>query len=380
MDYTKQSLMFKIKKAVRYIQIYGVSRTLVKIRGQYHTYARTASTPKLKANVFHKNASIGIIGCGNFSYCNIAYYLQMERKGLLRWVMDTNLSKALSLCGAYKSSGYTDVLTDITSDPNVKLVYIASNHASHAEYAISCLENGKDIHIEKPHIVNRDQLYRLLAAINLYKERRVFLGFNRPRSRLFKKLISAVSEQEGPLMINWFIAGHEIPADHWYYDESEGGRIMGNLCHWTDLTLRLVGINKAFPCVIKPNSPTDAKSDFVFSVLFADNSCASITFSAKGHTFEGVREVLNLHRGSLIANLTDFQSLRLEVSDKSVVTKLFYRDHGHKDNILNSLFAVRGEDARYVYLTGSFLLAFRDAMSQQSDVVVYDDYLRDFSS
>ena len=36
MDYTKQDLKFKIKKALRYIRLYGVSGTLVKMRGQYH--------------------------------------------------------------------------------------------------------------------------------------------------------------------------------------------------------------------------------------------------------------------------------------------------------------------------------------------------------
>ena len=36
MDYTSQSLGFKLKKAARYVRLYGPSRTLVKIRGQYH--------------------------------------------------------------------------------------------------------------------------------------------------------------------------------------------------------------------------------------------------------------------------------------------------------------------------------------------------------
>ena len=123
------------------------------------------------------------------------------------------------------------------------------------------------------------------------------------------------------LMINWFIAGHEIPNDHWYFEEKEGGRVLGNLCHWTDLTLQLVNIKDAFPCTIFPATPINSKSDFVVSIIFADKSCASITFSAKGHTFEGVREILNIHKGNLLANITDFQTLSIEIVEKKIRKK-----------------------------------------------------------
>ena len=42
----------------------------------------------------------------------------------------------------------------------------------------------------------------------------------------------------------------------------------------------------------------------------------SITFSAKGVTFEGVREVLNVHKGNLLANLMDFHILTVDIVDK----------------------------------------------------------------
>jgi len=38
----------------------------------------------------------------------------------------------------------------VIQDPAIDLVYVASNHASHADYAIAALEAGKSVHIEKP--------------------------------------------------------------------------------------------------------------------------------------------------------------------------------------------------------------------------------------
>ena len=36
MDYFSRSFGFRVKKTLRYVRLYGLSRTLVKIRGQYH--------------------------------------------------------------------------------------------------------------------------------------------------------------------------------------------------------------------------------------------------------------------------------------------------------------------------------------------------------
>ena len=352
----------------------------MKIRGQYHMKADTGfegSTWKNPAcrSSDHKARNTAIIGCGNFAYSNIAYYLAKYNPRFLRAAHDIRKERALSLCRTYKGSYATDDVGELLNDDNIDIVYIASNHASHAEYAVSCLEAGKHVHIEKPHAVTEDQLTRLTEAMVAHPELNVFLGFNRPRSRLFLDLQNMLAQEDGPIMINWFIAGHEIPEDHWYFDEKEGGRVLGNLCHWTDLTLHLVSLDRAFPCTIVSSTPKDAESDFAVSVIFGDRSCASITFSAKGHTFEGVREVLNLHKGSLLANLTDFQYLTMDVVEKKIKKKLFHRDHGHKANIIHSAVgsvsdSVEGEPLVYTYLTARFYLAIRESIDTGNEVTL----------
>jgi predicted dehydrogenase len=371
-DYTQTGLLFKVKKTLRYIRLYGPSRTWVKIRGQYHmkasgTFEEAKWVNPRCGDPERPGRNIALIGCGNYAFSVIAYYLAKRDARFLRAVCDPRKERALSLCKAYGGAYATADGDVILADPEVKTVYIASNHASHAEYAIACIEAGKHVHIEKPHVVTEDQLERLMDAMRRYPDVKVFLGFNRPRSPLFLKLRSALARETGSLMINWFIAGHEIADDHWYFDEKEGGRVLGNLCHWTDLTLHLVSLENAFPCVITPGSAPGSKSDFVVSVLFADQSCAAITFSAKGHTFEGVREVLNIHKGNVLANLSDFQSLTLDVIDKKSRHVLSRRDHGHEINVTHSFkgssgASVPGEAASYVRATAAFFLTIRRAL------------------
>jgi predicted dehydrogenase len=378
-DYTQAPALFKVRKAARYLRLFGVSRTLIKIKGQYHVKASQDFTGTRWDNPACKNPesasrNVAIIGCGNYSFSNIAYYLSKRDRKFLRAAYDIQKTRSRSLCSAYGGAYATEDWTELLRDPHVKTVFIASNHASHAEYAIACIEAGKHVHIEKPHVVTQEQLDRLLAAMSAHPGVRVYLGFNRPRSVLFKELKEVLDRESGPLMINWFIAGHAIGDDHWYFDKKEGGRVLGNLCHWTDLTLHLVSLNKAFPCTIIPATPADAKSDFIVSVIFADQSCASITFSAKGHTFEGVREVLNVHKGNVLANLTDFQRLTYEIIERKAKRVIPFRDHGHRANIIHSMLgslgANAGETRSYVDDTARFFLAIREAIDSGEKVVL----------
>ena len=152
-------------------------------------------------------------------------------------------------------------------------------------------------------------------------------------------------------MVNWFVAGHAIPDGHWYFAEQEGGRVLGNLCHWTDLTLRLVGAERGLPVRVIPGTRRASPSDFALTFDFADGSVASITFSAKGETFEGVREYLNLHRGNALISMRDFHVSTLDRGAHRETFRTAFRAHGHRDNILNSL--LNGEAASVATIVDS---------------------------
>ena len=380
-SYMEKSLSFRLRKVIRYVELYGISRTLVKVRGQYHMAAKEGfagakwDNPAC-AQPDSAHRTIGLIGCGSFAFSNIAYYLEQIKRGCIRAAMDPDAARARSLVSRYKAAYAATDAQLIIDDPNIDLVFIASNHASHATYAIAALDAGKDVHIEKPHVVTAQQLADLSAAIERNPGRKVYLGFNRPRSDHFERLRLELDKETGPMMVNWFIAGHEIADGHWYFDEAEGGRILGNLCHWSDLTLEMVGLENAFPCRIVPCSPEGAKSDFVTSVEFADGSMASLTFSAKGHTFEGVREILNLHRGDLLAEIKDFKSVSIVRGASRKTHSSFRRDHGHKANIVNSYAGTclgqsgKACDPRYLAASAELFLKIRQAHDERREITV----------
>ncbi len=84
---------------------------------------------------------------------------------VIRGAMDIEINRSASLFQDFGLDYYTNNFNEIIDDPQIDLIYIASNHYTHAEYAINALNNGKSVHIEKPHVVNEDQLERLVKSM-----------------------------------------------------------------------------------------------------------------------------------------------------------------------------------------------------------------------
>lgn len=375
LDYTTQSPLFQIRKVARYSRLYGPGRTAMKVRGQYHlkrTYERLPPARRSRPS----SATVGIIGCGNFAFSTIAYYLKRAHGPVLRGAMDIDLNRAASLYDTFDVDYYTDDAGEIIGDDQIRLVYIASNHASHAEYAIQALERGKHVHIEKPHVVTEEQLERLLDAMTS-SSGSVSLGFNRPNSPLGLEVKRHLDAEAGTAMYNWFIAGHELPPDHWYYRESEGGRVLGNLCHWTDFVFHLVDSADRYPLRIIPVRATQSDCDIVVNYVFGSGSIAAITFSAKGHTFEGVREHFSAHQGNTLMRLEDFRTLVVETRERRDRISLRFRDHGHQRKVLDSYKMAHEAQSRslacspaYVWETADLFLSTRRALEEDRELVL----------
>jgi len=374
MDYTREPFGLKLRKALRYVRLYGPRRTWVKVRGQYHMRKSYARLPEPAATPGDPRQHVGIIGCGNFAYSVIAYYLARNQGRVLRGAMDRHVARAASLYEAYGLAYYTDDARRVIEDPAIDLVYVASNHASHAEYAIAALEAGKSVHIEKPHVVRREQLVRLCRTLEATGGR-VSLGFNRPGSRIGRRIKEALDVEEGATMLNWFVAGHRIDPDHWYFKEEEGGRVLGNLCHWTDFVYSMIAPEHRYPIRITPTRAERADADIAVTYLFGDGSIAAITFSAKGHTFEGVRESFAAHRGNALVAMSDFGWLTIERLARRERHRPLFRDHGHERAILRSYaMSARagatfgGSDVAYVWETAELFLATREALERREVV------------
>lgn len=379
MDYLRQPLWFNIKKIFRYVRLYGVSRTLAKVRGKCHMAKRYDALPTVTGR--DARAHVGIIGCGNFSYTTIAHFLTKRHGAVIRGTMDVDAHRAASLCEAYGAHYYTTDPDTIIRDPRITLIFIASNHASHAEYAIRALEMGKSVHIEKPHAVNEDQLTRLCEAMRA-SSGKVRLGFPRPSSDFVSRIQDALDTQGGPALLSWFIVGHHLPTTHWYYRTEEGGRVLGNLAHWIDLTYRMVPPAGRYPITITPVRHTKSDHDIVVNYQFGDGTIAPLAFAAKGYASEGVRERFVGAKGDALIFMEDFQRLTITIGDRTSIIRTRHRDQGHRDALMKSYALVAdpssvGEDIWYIWETGELMLKTKEALERNASMTIVSNKFYD---
>ena len=374
MDYTKSSLWFRVRKLWRYLRMYGPSRTACKARGQLHLRARYDRLPACLP-VSAQGGHVGIIGCGNYAFTTIAHYLKKEKGRVLRGVMDIDPHRAASLFERYGAAYHTIDAAEVLSDPQIDLVYIASNHASHADYAVAAIEAGKAVHIEKPHVVDRAQLRRLMAAAEGAERPRIRLGFNRRWSRLGRRVISTMTEEPGTCVCNWSVVGHRLEPGHWYLRPGEGGRVLGNLCHWTDFSLQMVPEAQRYPIRLIPGRAAASDCDIALTMVFGDDSLVAITF-AECETFEGVRENLRVSKGEALIWLADFGQLVIERGPRKTRVRSLFRDHGHRETVLASYRmsaaggSGEGASIAYVRETAELFLSIREALDANRQIVV----------
>ncbi|HEX5067016.1 MAG TPA: bi-domain-containing oxidoreductase, partial [Myxococcota bacterium] len=140
--------------------------------------------------------------------------------------------------------GYAECGTDPRAafdDPAVDLVFVSTQHDSHAPLACDALRAGKAVWLEKPAALDEAQLEALAQAV---RETQGFLtvGYNRRFSSHARAIREAFAARGGPMAIQYTVAAGPTPTGTWIVDPvAGGGRIVGEACHMVDLCSYLVG-------------------------------------------------------------------------------------------------------------------------------------------
>jgi len=323
----------KIKKVLKYTYMYGPSRTFIKVKGHHHMDKKYDFLPKNFAK--NDKKSVGIIGCGNHAFTDIAYFLRKNSENIIGATMDIDSNKAASLAQEYKAYIHTTNIRDILEDDNIKLMYIVSNHATHTPYAIQALEHKKDVFIEKPISINMEQYVDLVRTVRK-SSNDVYTGYNRPFSPAIETIKPYITNKS--ITLNCFIMGHKLASDHWYRKPSEGSRVVGNLGHWIDLSTHLVMAREILPLefsltLISANKK-HKDDDFVLTIKTDLDDLIVLTFSTRSDPFEGVMENISFQNENIIANIEDFRKMTIWNENTKIVKRFVPKDAGHEKSVL----------------------------------------------
>lgn len=120
----------KFTKIYRFVKIYGFDRTYVKLMGRLRL-----NYPRRLYFSFPKRF-VSVIGCGQFAFSSIAFFLTKTKGKVLLDFYDINQISKESMANYYRAGSAHDVAS-LLGNSQLKLLYIASNHSTHTPNEIS---------------------------------------------------------------------------------------------------------------------------------------------------------------------------------------------------------------------------------------------------
>ncbi|MCG8588000.1 MAG: bi-domain-containing oxidoreductase [Proteobacteria bacterium] len=179
--------------------------------------------------------------------------------------------------------GYAQCGTDASAvlrDAAVDLVFVATQHDSHAALAEAALRAGKAVWLEKPAGLTPAEVEQLAEAV---RETGGFLGigYNRRFSSHARVLRDAFSKRRGPMALRYTVAAGATPAGTWITDPKVGGgRHIGEICHFVDACGFLIGTPPVSVYARALGRDAQVDDSVVLSLGYIDGSVATIEYLA----------------------------------------------------------------------------------------------------
>ncbi len=279
-----------------------------------------------------KIINIGIIGLGSFTTSTILPHLKeaigKDAGVRLTAVCNTTGKRADEVARAWGANYTTNDYRKILDDKNVDLVICATRHSSHAKIAEEALALDKNLYLEKPIALNDGELDRVIKAAQKSKGR-LFTGFNR---RFSKHFMEAKKEFTGtsPMMILYRVNYPFSEKDHWSYDLKEGGRLIGENCHFIDAFQFLFGSRpvRISGALIAPGGAVAHEENISVSIEYENGSVGTLFYSALG-SFRLPKEYIEVYGGRKTMVIDNFKNAKIFHPDKTRNVSLWYQDKGY---------------------------------------------------
>jgi polar amino acid transport system substrate-binding protein len=273
------------------------------------------------------DVNLGFIGAGSFAQNFLLPNLSGQN---LINVATARATTARNVADKFGFDNCTGDADSIIKDEKINTIFIATPHNLHANYVVKALQANKNVFVEKPLSLTKEELEEIKTAESK-SSGQVMVGFN----RRFAPQIIALKEHlnnDLPKAINYRINAGKLPSNHWTQDPKVGGgRIIGEACHFIDLCSFIAGSSIA---KVSANALRDANNllDTVsISLAFENGSVASISYFSNGSKKLN-KEYLEVFCGEQTIVVDDFKTMDVLGAGKKTV-KNTSQDKGHAKEV-----------------------------------------------
>jgi predicted dehydrogenase/threonine dehydrogenase-like Zn-dependent dehydrogenase len=262
-----------------------------------------------KADGAGTEPGIGLIGAGAFATGTLLPALRAA--GFARLTAVASAS-GLTATRAAQRHGFEKAVAgadQVIADRGVSAVVIATPHDTHAVLAARALAGGRHVWCEKPLALTEDELNEVRAAW-LASGRVLAVGFNRRWSPALVAAQQALTAVPGEKLVVYRVAAGPVPGNHWYHDPRQGGRLLGEVCHFIDTAQALIGAPVEDVTALAGGGYGGPADDAAIALRFADGSLASIGYGSAVPT--AGKEWIEVHAGAHRLVIDDFRLAELD--------------------------------------------------------------------
>lgn len=285
------------------------TRALVLDYGNPPRPAAAASRPALRPR---HNGQLNVSVCGAGNFARKTLLPAFDDTGKVRWAYIATASglTAQHLATQRSFEGAVATSEEAIVDAAVDAALIATRHDSHAALAALAAERGLPAYVEKPLAINEDQL----AAIEQHEGAAMLtVGFNRRASTPGIEGAAQLARRRAPAVITMRINAGRLPSAHWADTAEQGGRLIGECCHFVDLACHLLG-SPVTRVTAAGSGQRDPLLEDTFQLLLhhGDGSHTTIAYFANGSA-DLPKERIEAHWDEQSLIIDDF--LQWHVSD-----------------------------------------------------------------
>jgi predicted dehydrogenase/threonine dehydrogenase-like Zn-dependent dehydrogenase len=287
-----------------------------------------------------KPVRAGFIGAGNFARTMLLPRLTQESDVTLTGVATATGSSGKHVAAKFGFGYCTSDYHELLDDPRTNTLFIATRHQTHARMACEGLQHGKVVFVEKPLALTTEELRPVLEAAR-EPGARLMVGFNRRFSPLVTFARDALKKCSGPAAITYRVNAGPLPHDHWFRDAGEGGRLLGEGCHFIDLLLHLARSRPETVHAVSLGKEAGVLADsFAVTLAFENGAIGQVLYAGNGDP-SYPKERLELFAEGMVAVIDDFRQAEVIRGGKSRKLRLPRQDKGHAEEIRRFNEAIR---------------------------------------
>jgi predicted dehydrogenase len=292
-----------------------------------------------------KQVRLGMIGAGSFASGTLLPAIKAAHEIKLIGIVSSSGLSASSAAGRYGFDYCTTDEQEVLNDPAINAVAILTRHNLHAQQVVAALKARKHVFVEKPLCLSEEELQEIISTYQRVRDSAIAensgpssvqlpllaVGFNRRFAPFVVELKQHLEHVQEPLMLHYRVNAGFIGPDHWTQDPAQGGRLLGEACHFIDLLIYLTGSRpQTIAARALPDSGLYSRDNLLITLEFANGSLGTVTYVANGNRGSG-KESLEVFGGGLSARLDDYRKLFIHDGNRSVkrISRLS-QDKGHR--------------------------------------------------